>query len=202
MANTRAGKAQDAAMVLDVEAPKIEVAKIEAPEVETPRVEAAKIDAVNVREKPTVKEVDPNQYVTVRNGFQGRLVYVSKKTGEKYVWDAFGDEQDMELGELKRARSSAKKHFINNWFMFDEPWVVDYLGLGQYYKGAVKIEDFDKIFALPADKIPEAVSGMSAGQKRSAAYRARQLIAEGAIDSNKAITALEESLGVELVERA
>ncbi len=187
MANTRSGKAQET-----VKAPEVEAANVEAPKTETARA----------REKPTVKEVDPNQYVTVRNGFQGRLVYVSKKTGEKYVWDSFGDEQDMELSELKRARSSAKKHFINNWFMFDEPWVVDYLGLGQYYKGAVKIEDFDKIFALPAGKIREAVSGMPAGQKRSAAYRARQLIAEGAIDSNKAITALEESLGVELVERA
>lgn len=192
MANTKTGEAQEAAM-----APEVKEAEANVSEANAPKTETAK-----VREKPMVKEVDPNQYVTVRNGFQGRLVYVSKKTGEKYVWDSFGDEQDMELGELKRARSSAKKHFINNWFMFDEPWVVDYLGLGQYYKGAVKIEDFDKIFALPAGKIREVVSGMSAGQKRSAAYRARQLIAEGAIDSNKAIAALEESLGVELVERA
>ena len=47
------------------------------------------------------KEVDPNQYVTVRNGFQGRLVYKSKRTGERFVWDSFGAEQDMELSELK-----------------------------------------------------------------------------------------------------
>ena len=65
----------------------------------------------------------------------------------------------------------------------------------------MSVNQCDDIFANGADKIKEIVCGMSAGQKRSAAYRARQLIAEGAIDSNKAITALEESLGVELVDR-
>ena len=32
------------------------------------------------------------------------------------------------------------------------------------------------------------------------AYRAKQLIADGTIDSNKAIASLEKSLGIELVE--
>ncbi len=158
-------------------------------------------DAARGKPKFTAKDIDPDQYITVRNGFQGRLVYKSKKTGEKYVWDAFGDEQDMELSELKRARSSSKAHFINNWFMFNEPWVVDYLGVGQFYKSAVRIEDFDKIFSLPASEVEKALDGMPEGQKRSAAYRARQLIEEGAIDSNKTIAALEKGLGVQLVEK-
>ena len=41
---------------------------------------------------------------------------------------------------------------------------------------------------------------LSKGQKRSVAYRARQLISEGAIDSNKAIATLEKCLDIELVE--
>lgn len=149
----------------------------------------------------TPKDIDPNQYVTVRNGFQGRLVYKSKHTGEKYIWDCFGAEQDIELSELKRARSSAKKFFINNWFMFDEQWVVDYLGIGQYYKYALKIEDFDKLFDRPVKELESVIGKMTAGQKKSVAYRARQLIAEGAIDSNRTITALEKCLGIELVDR-
>jgi len=147
------------------------------------------------------KEVDPNQIITVRNGFQGRLVYKSKRTGERFVWDSFGAEQDMELGELKNARNSNKKYFINNWFMFDEPWVVDYIGMGQYYKFAISIQDFDKLFEKPAAEIEKAISKLSDGQKKSVAYRAKQLIAEGGIDSNKTIAALEKCLGIELVER-
>lgn len=153
-------------------------------------------------DRPIVpKKVDPNQYVTVVNGFQGRLIYISKHTGERFVWDEFGAEQDMELSELKRAKSSDKKFFINNWFMFNEQWIVDYLGLNQYYKYAVKVEDFDKLFEIPAEELEDALNKMSEGQKRSVAYRARQLIAEGKIDSNKTITTLEKCLNTELIDR-
>ena len=147
------------------------------------------------------KDIDVHQYVTVRNGFQGKLVYVSPKTGEHFVWDGFGTEQEMELLELRNAKNSAKKFFQNNWFMFDEDWIVDYLGLKHFYKHAVKIEDFDKIFEMSPAEIKNTVTALSDGQKKSVAYRAKMLIAEGEIDSNKAINALEEALGVELIER-
>lgn len=149
----------------------------------------------------TPKNVDASQYVVVRNGFHGRLVYRSKKTGELFVWDEFGSEQEMELRELRNAKNSSKKFFINNWFMFDEDWVVDYLGVRQFYRNAVSIEEFDDIFEKDADEIKDIIAKLSDGQKKSAAYRARQLILEEKIDSHKAITALEQSLGIELIER-
>lgn len=147
------------------------------------------------------RDIDPHMIVTVRNGFQGSLVYVSKKTGERFVWDGFGDEQDMEIGELRNARNSSKSFFINNWFMFDEPWIVDYLGLTQYYRFAVGVNDFDAIFDLPIDEMIDTVSAMSDGQKRSVAYRARVKIRDGEIDSNKKISALEKCLNTSLIER-
>lgn len=149
----------------------------------------------------TPKEIDPHQIVTVRNGFQGRLIYKSSKTGELFVWDGFGTEQDMEIDELRNARNSAKKYFVNNWFMFDEPWVLEYLGMSQYYRFAVSVNDFDKIFKMSVPDMEELLDQMPEGQKRSVAYRAKQLIAEGEIDSNKTIQALEKHLHTELVER-
>lgn len=152
--------------------------------------------------KPVVpKEIDPNQIITVRNGFQGRLVYKSKRTGERWGWESFGAEQDMELSELKNARNSNKKYFINNWFMFDEDWVIDYLGMRQYYKNSLNIQDFDQLFKKPVGEIEDIISKLSEGQRKSVAYRAKQLIAEDEIDSNRVINTLEKCLGVELVER-
>ena len=147
------------------------------------------------------KDVDPHTIVSVKNGFQGTLVYVSKKTGERFVWESFGDEQDMEIGELRNARNSSKVFFINNWFMFDEPWVVDYIGMTQYDKSAISVEEFDSIFEKPLDEMVDIISAMSDGQKRSVAYRARAKIRDGEIDSNKKITALEKCLHVSLIER-
>lgn len=166
---------------------------------------AAERPAAEVSEttkKPVVpKEIDPNQIITVRNGFQGRLVYKSKRTGERWSWESFGAEQDMELSELKNARNSNKKYFINNWFMFDENWVIDYLGMRQYYKNSLNIQDFDQLFKKPVGEIEDIISKLSEGQRKSVAYRAKQLIAEEEIDSNRVINTLEKCLGVELVER-
>lgn len=166
--------------------------------------EAVSTLTAKVEEAPIVpKNVDPTTIITVKNGFNGRLVYISQRSHERFVWDEFGDEQEMELRELRNAKSSAKKFFENNWFMFndDDAWVVQYLGLNRYYKYAVKLEDFDDLFEKSPDEIKKIIGGMSAGQKKSLSYRARQLVSDGKIDSRKVITALEEALDIELIER-
>lgn len=155
----------------------------------------------NAKEIRVKKNLDPNMIVTVRNGFQGTLVYVSRKTHEEFVWDSFGDEQDMDLQELKNARNTEKGFFENNWFLIDNLEVIEYLGVTRYYKDALTYDEFDELFNKSAEEIKEAISKLSKGQKESVAYRARQLIESKDIDSLKVIDALEESLGVELIER-
>lgn len=153
-------------------------------------------------DKPIVpKEIDVNQLITVRNGFQGKLSYRSKRTGEKFVWADFGDEQEMELRELKAAKNTAKKFFTDNWFMFNEQWVPEYLGVGKFYKNSIPIDGFDEIFDLTPEKLKQKIKLLSNGQKKSLAYRARVLIADGEIDSLKKIHVLEEALGTELIEK-
>ncbi len=156
------------------------------------------------KEKPIIpKEIDVTQIIPVMNGFQGRLIYKSPRTSERFVWDSFQDIQEIELRELRNAKSSAKSFFINNWFMFDDEheWVIDYLGVGQYYKNALKLNEFDAIFQKSPEEIEKTVSLLSVGQKNSLEYRTRQLLTEGEIDSNKVIRALEKALGTELTER-
>lgn len=145
--------------------------------------------------------LDPNTIVTVKNGFHGSLVYKSRKTQERFVWESFGDEQDMELQELKNAKNSSKAFFENNWFLIDDPEILEYLGVSQYYKFALSFKTFDELFTKSSDEIKEIISHLSKGQKKSVAYRAKQLISEGVLDSIRVINALEENLGLELIER-
>lgn len=149
------------------------------------------------------KDIDPTQYITVRNGFQGQLVYKSQRSGELFTWEGFGDEQDIELRELRSMKNSSKTFFINNWFMFndDDDWVIDYLGVRQYYKNALKIDNFDDIFTKKPTELKAIISKLSDGQKRSVAYRASQLIVDQQIDSLSVISTLEEALGIELIEK-
>lgn len=192
MANTST-KARKTAAVFGTEAA-VEVEAVEQVVETVPAKEAEK------KSYKVKKNLDPGMYVTVKNGFNGTLVYKSKKTGERFIWEAFGDEQEIELAELKAAKNSYKSFFVNNWFLFDDPEIVEWLGMNQYYKYALNSASFDKLFEKSPDEIEKTVKALSDGQKKSVAFRAKQLIADGTIDSIKVIAALEKSLSVELIE--
>ena len=71
---------------------------------------AAKETVAEVKTAPIVaKDIDLNQLIVVRNGYQGRLVYKSARTHEKFVWPEFGSEQMIELRELRNAKNTWKK---------------------------------------------------------------------------------------------
>lgn len=167
-----------------------------AKKVEEEVVTEPKVEYVPVKKQ----EVDMNQTITVRNGFHGILVYKSRRTGEEYVWNEFGDEQDMELSELKNAKDTKKKFFEANWFVFDDEfdWVLDFLKVRHFYKNAMPIDDYDEFFKKSADEIIEIINGMSDGQKKSLAYRAKEMIEQDEIDSISVIKALEEGLGIKI----
>lgn len=148
-----------------------------------------------------LKTFDVHDYVTVRNGFNGKLIYKSKRTGERFVWDEFGSEQDMELQELKNAKNSSREFFEQNWFMLDDPSVISYLGVERYYKNSLNYEDFDVLFSMNPEEIERRIEKLPSGQRTSVIYLAREKIAGGEIDSMRVINALEKSLGVELIER-
>lgn len=144
-------------------------------------------------------ELNPEDYVTVRNGFNGKLVYRSRNTNEVYIWDGLGAEQEMELRELKHARNTARAYFSNNWFMFDDPAIPDWLGVSMYYKDALDIDEIDDLFTLSPAEIERTIRSMPAGQKETIANRAKDLLRTGEkIDSIRVIHALERSLGITL----
>lgn len=148
-----------------------------------------------------VKELSPHDYVTVRSGFHGTLAFKSPRTGERFVWEHIGDELDMELADLRNARTSARPFFENAWFQIDDPAVIQYLGIGQYYKHTLSIEGMEELFTKSADEIERILANISSGQKQTLIYYARQKIEDHEIDSIRVVDALEKGLGVQLIER-
>lgn len=169
-----------------------------APNVKTePVTEPAKEERV----KPS--DVDMHQYIAVTNGFNGMLDYWSKRTGEIIHWEKFGDEQYVELIDLQMAKGTARKFFENNWFQFKEEddWVIDFIGVRQYYKNSITKDEFDQIVSLPANEVEQIISKLPKGQKDIYAMYARERIEDGTIDSRRVIAALERALEVQLNER-
>ena len=148
------------------------------------------------------EKVSPNDIIMVRNGFNGRLVYVSTKTGEKFVWDSLGDETEMEVKELRTAKNSQKKFFENNWFMFDDEysWIIPYIGVTKYYDNAWPLDSLQGILSKSPSEIKKMCSNINDGQKRTLIYLVKELYTNGEIDSLKTIDALETGLGISLSE--
>lgn len=191
-AKPRAAKARPA-KELDVKIDAVQPEEVNAP--------VANVDDNREDVKIRVRQITQDMYVTVRNGFNGVLVYKSRKTGERFQWDEFGSEQEMEIQELKNAKNSNKAFFENGWFLIDDPAVIAYLGLERCYQNTLSYTEFDELFSLDPEGIRARLAKVPKGQRLSIAYRAHQMISDGLIDSLKAISALEESLGIKLVER-
>ena len=171
----------------------------EAPATERTEAEVPAAAAKPRASRIKAKKLDPEMYVTVRNGYPGLLVYKSTKTGEVFRFEGFGDEHEIELQELQKAKNTSKGFFINNWFLIDDPEVIEYLGLGQFYKDAFTYEEFEELAEMSEKEVADKVSRISDGQKLAVTRYARQLVRDGRIDSVSVIKALENGLGVKLV---
>ncbi len=163
--------------------------------VATPKKTATKKAKIVYKEVP----FSDNDLVTVRNGFHGELVY-KNRSGEVWIWNEFGDEQDLEVGELRAARNTSKSFYQNNWFMIDDPAVLKYLNVEEFYKNSLTIDEFNTLFNRPNDEIIEKVSKLPQGQKASLGYIVKRLVRDGEIDSLKLIGELEKILGITLRE--
>lgn len=145
------------------------------------------------------RRITPNTYVVVKNGFDGVLVYKNKRTGEVFIWNELGDELDIQVSDLKTAKSSSKKFFENNWFVFDDEDIIKYLGVERYYENALDIDGVEDFLNKPEEEVTSRIKNMSNGQKKTLSYRVKAMVNEGGIDSVKTITMLEEQLGIRLL---
>lgn len=172
---------------------------------------AQTIEANNIQQTVTPVIPEPVKYkrrtynnndiVAVTNNTRGTLVYVSKRMqGYEIVWRQYGDTEYMEFGELLSMRNSAKSFFENNWVTFDDKDVIVALGVENFYKCVLDVDNFDSMFNLPPQELQAQISLMTNGMKETVALRAAELIEDGTIDSRKTIKSLEVALKRKLLE--
>jgi hypothetical protein len=157
--------------------------------------------STETRKCKTKPQLPLDMLVEVQNGFNGKLIYKSKKNlGYRVIFNNFGDFEYMELSELVAAKNSQPKFFSKNWFLIDDQEVIDYLRVEKYYENSLSSEDISNFFEMSIDEIKKKIGRISDGQKQSIIYRAQEMVDSGEIDSRKKIEALEEALGVQLTE--
>lgn len=156
----------------------------------------------------TVK-LDDSVLVTVKSNCYGELIYINHKTGDKTVWDNFGDTQDVTMGDLRSMKGAQRAFYENNWIYIvsvaDEGYedvtpesVYKTLGVTQYYKDILSLENVNSVFNWKPDDIKSKIPMMSSGLKTSIVVAANELIEQGVLESMSKVKALEEALGCKL----
>lgn len=143
------------------------------------------------------KDIPLDTMVACTNLTPGTLVYISKRQmGYQITWDEPGDVDYLELSELVSMRNSQREFFEKNWLGIDDPEIVEYLNIGQYYSNALDFENINAFVDLSVDEMQEKLRYMPAGTKETLKVKVTQMIANDEIDSLKKINFLKESLGI------
>lgn len=138
--------------------------------------------------------------VLVRNGYHGPLIIALPKSGYTLKLASFGDEDYIEIGDLRTLRNSHPKFFKKNWLLFDDPDVIEYLHVEEFYKNALSIDGIDELFNMDIDDAVAKIAILSDGQKKTVAYTAMEKIDLKEMDSIAQIKAFEKALGCALME--
>jgi hypothetical protein len=153
--------------------------------------------------KTTAKAtLDGNMLVTVYNNTNGKLIYASPRNGTTWVWDNYGDFDQMELSELMSMKSTYPRFFQENWVHIEDPEVIEFLRLEQYMKNTLVPDELDNFFDLDVEAMKEILDKANAGTKTLVLGRARELIESGELDSSRKIKLISEVTGVNLEEEA
>lgn len=155
----------------------------------------------NIKNKVKAKpKLDLHDEVLVKNGYCGELNVLLPKSKYVITFSEFGDDDYIELAELKALRNSKPIFFERNWLIIEDDNVIDFLNVGKYYADYLTVEDIDELFELPVDEMIAKIQKLNQVTRDNIARRAVDMIKDGNIDSVKKIEALEEELGYNLTE--
>jgi len=168
----------------------------------------AKIDEVKVVE-PVVEapaparakkiEINRNEMITTRSTADGDLIYISHRTKAKYIWEGYGSELQMDMGELQDMKGSQGKYLTDCHLVVDDEQAAEALGLTKIYDEMVGLENLeDFILETPNKELAEILPKLPKALKSSIGTVARKLVEEDILDTRNKIKLIEEKLGVDL----
>lgn len=150
--------------------------------------------------KQETKKYDDHDLVLVKNGTSGELVYIAPRTGVTYIFDSFGDEQEIPFGELKATRmGNYATFFKRQWFLIDDQEVIKQLGIEKYYKDQLSYNELNEIFNLNKEDIVKRVKNISEYQRDTLGYLTVKKIKNNEINDLNVIRSLEDVLHTKLI---
>lgn len=147
------------------------------------------------------KQYDLHDLVPVRNMTAGALIYKSNRNlGYLVEWAEYGNEQPIEVLELKNMLASQRSFFERNWIWIDDPVLVEELGIGKYYKHMLSPEQVDALFEEDPVNMIQQIENLHVDMQNTIRVVAKEKIANNEITSYTVIQALQKYFGESLTE--
>ncbi|OME41418.1 hypothetical protein [Paenibacillus odorifer] len=147
-----------------------------------------------------VKKINPDTPISCKSIVNGELIYISKKSGNQYLWHEFGEIIDVEMADLIQMKQHDRKIMFEPWMIIEDEAAAVELGVSKLYSEFISLENVEEVFSLTAEDLREKLIKLPNGMKRIIGEKSKQLIDNEKIDpTRKQIKALEEALNIDLM---
>lgn len=162
------------------------------------KLEQSQQEQIVPKQEIRKKQVDRDLMVACRNVTEGRLTYISKKTGLQTRWSNYGDIEYLDVAELMTMKASQPKFLTEPWLVIEDDDVVEFLGLKHLYQKLVDVDDLNSFFNKSHTEMEKILDRIPNGVKESIATRARKMVEDGTLYDNRKIRVIEEKLQIDL----
>ena len=180
----------------------VEIIRQSIGDVQKDEVKAKTETKVENIKKPKAWKPDLTRMICIKNIAKGKLIYKSKRQmGYTIVWEKRGALNYMELGEFINLKNSDMRFITEPWIRImeeDEVEILKYANVYQFFKSIIEIDDVDALLRLPFDKFCSKFDKLPDSFKKTVAERAKDMIANGELDSIKIKKYIEQQLDIEL----
>lgn len=149
-------------------------------------------------ERKIRQRLDDNILVPIASNVSGGLTYKSPISGQVWYFSDYGDEDVMELRELRTMLSSSRSFLQKGWIRVLDEEIVDYLNLHRFQKEIIDPEDLDDLFNQDVNKVTEIIKSANFNTRQLIYAKAKEKYINGKLTNIHMIKAIEEGLGEKL----
>lgn len=180
-------------------APKVEE-KVEEVVEKQPEVKPEAKPEVKTAPAPEPKSFQLTDMIMCKSVTFGRLIYTSKKTGLSYIWEDYGDVQEVQYSDLLALKSSRSAFLFKPYFIILDSdlvnvWAKDF---ERMYSIIALISNMDEFLSSDTSIVEKTLAELPDGLKNTVQNYAADMIRRGELDSVSMIQMIDNTLNCNL----
>ena len=169
-----------------------------------PRTNFVKVDEEDEKKVPEPKLIPKkkftqNDLVLCKSVTLGGLSLTGAKSKEYYRWEAYGDEAEVEFGDLQSLVRSKSSYIFGPMFVIEDQDVIDeFPEVKKFYEESYTVQDLEGVLDLDVDSMIKTMNTLPKRALTTLKSIASTQVSNGRLDSVKKIRALDDFFGTEL----